>query len=106
MKYKKKTLKNGLRVLLIPMKGNPTATFMVYVNAGLRHESLKENGLSHFLEHMSFKGTTNRPTREEIQVELDAMGAYSNAMTSNEYTAYYAKSNPSNLKKIINIISD
>lgn len=105
MKYRKKVLKNGVRVLFVPMIGSPTVTYMVYVNAGSHHEEKKENGISHFLEHMSFKGTTNRTIRD-IRRDVDGIGAYNNAFTWNEYTAYYAKTHPKNLKKIINVISD
>jgi predicted Zn-dependent peptidase len=105
MKYKKKVLKNGVRVLFVLMVGSPTVTYMVYVNAGSHHEEKRENGISHFLEHMSFKGTINR-TIKEIRKDVDGVGAYNNAFTWNEYTAYYAKTHPRNLKKIISVISD
>jgi predicted Zn-dependent peptidase len=105
MKYKKKTLKNGVRVLIIPMPESPTVTYMAWVNTGSHYEEKKENGISHFLEHMVFKGTENRTIRD-IRREIDGIGAYNNAFTGEEYTAYYAKSHPKNLKKIIGVISD
>jgi predicted Zn-dependent peptidase len=106
MKYYRKKFKNGLRVLMIPMEGAPTVTFIVAVNAGSHHESRKENGISHFLEHMSFQGTKNRPTNKNIRKDLDGIGAINNAFTWNEYTGYYAKAHPDNLKNIIDVISD
>ena len=60
MKYFKKVLKNGLRVVIIPMKDNPTVTVLVLVEAGSKYEEKKSNGISHFLEHMCFKGTIKR----------------------------------------------
>ena len=106
MKYKKKTLKNGLRIITIPMLDNKTATVMVLVEAGSKYEEKKENGISHFLEHMCFKGTKNRPKAGDISLELDKLGAQSNAFTSHEFTGYYAKSRAKNVFKIIDVISD
>ena len=56
MKFSKKTLPNGLRVVTIPMKDNPTVTVLVLVEAGSKYETKDVNGISHFLEHMCFKG--------------------------------------------------
>lgn len=106
MKYKKKTLRNGVRVLFVQIPESLTVTYMVYVNTGSHFENQKENGISHFLEHMVFKGTKNRPTQKEIRKDLDGIGAYNNAFTWNEYTAYYAKAHPKHLKKVISVISD
>ena len=60
MKYTKHVLPSGLRVVLVPMKNTQTAMSMVLVEAGSNYEEKKINGLSHFLEHMCFKGTENR----------------------------------------------
>lgn len=106
MNYKKKTLKNGLRIITIPMKDNNTATALVLVEAGSKYENKKNNGISHFLEHMCFKGTTNRPKPGDISHELDALGAQSNAFTSHEFTGYYAKAHSKQTSKLIDIISD
>jgi predicted Zn-dependent peptidase len=57
MKFTKKILKNGLRVVTIPMKENPAVTVYVMVEAGAKYETKEINGISHFLEHMVFKGT-------------------------------------------------
>jgi predicted Zn-dependent peptidase len=54
MNYKRKVLKNGLRIITVPMKENPTATVLVLVEAGSKYENKENNGLSHFLEHMCF----------------------------------------------------
>ena len=106
MKYNKKTLKNGLRIITIPMLDNKTATTMVLVEAGSKYEEKKNNGISHFLEHMCFKGTVRRPGSGDISLELDNLGAQSNAFTSHEFTGYYAKTNAKNVYKVIDIISD
>jgi len=105
MKYHKKVLKNGLRLITVPMKDSQSAIAMVLVEAGSDYESKEINGLSHFLEHMCFKGTTNR-TGEEINYNLDSLGAESNAFTSDEVTGYYAKSHSKKVRKILDIVSD
>ena len=63
------------------MKSNPTVTVLVLVEAGSKYENKENNGISHFLEHMCFKGTTKRPTSADISRELDGIGAIHNAFT-------------------------
>lgn len=106
MQFSKKVFKNGLRVITVPMKDNPTVTVLVLVEAGSKYESKKVNGISHFLEHMCFKGTVKRPRAVDISKELDALGSQYNAFTAQEYTGYYAKSDAKHFKKIFDIISD
>jgi predicted Zn-dependent peptidase len=106
MKFLKKVFKNGLRVITIPMKDNPTATVLVLVEAGSKYETKKMNGISHFLEHMCFKGTTQRPKAIDISKELDMLGSQYNAFTAQEYTGYYAKSDARHFSKIFDIVSD
>jgi predicted Zn-dependent peptidase len=106
MKFSKKVLKNGLRVVTIPMKDNPTATVLVLVEAGSKYEEKKVNGISHFLEHMCFKGTLRRPKAIDISKELDALGSQYNAFTAQEYTGYYAKSDAKHFKQIFDVVSD
>lgn len=103
---KKKTLSNGLRIITVPMKDTPTVTVLVLVEAGSKYEIKNINGLSHFLEHMCFKGTPKRPTPIQISKELDGLGAQYNAFTSQEFTGYYAKAHAKKLSQIIDIISD
>jgi len=105
-KAKKKIFKNGLRVVNVPMSDNPTVTVLVLVGTGSDYEDKKVNGISHFLEHMCFKGTKKRPTAQAISHELDALGCQYNAFTSHEMTGYYAKSDSKNFKKIFDVISD
>ncbi|TAL48745.1 insulinase family protein [Patescibacteria group bacterium] len=106
MRYKKKTLPNGLRIVTIPIKGSPTVTVLVLVEAGSKYETKNLSGLSHFLEHVSSKGTKKRPRSIDISKELDGLGAENNAFTSFELTGYYAKAHPRHTKKLIEIISD
>jgi predicted Zn-dependent peptidase len=106
MNYIKKVLKNGMKVIVVPMKGNPTATVFVLVEAGSKYEKKENNGISHFLEHVCFKGTAKRPKASDISKELDSIGAHYNAFTSQEYTGYFAKADYKNLDKILDVISD
>ncbi len=106
MKFSKNILKNGLRVVTIPMKDNPTVTVLVLVEAGSKYEEKGVNGISHFLEHMCFKGTIKRPKAIDISKELDALGSQYNAFTAQEYTGYYAKSDARHFSKIFDVVSD
>lgn len=102
----KTTFPNGLRLITIPMKDSPTATVLVLVGAGSKYETKEISGLSHFLEHMCFKGTTKRPTALDITKELDGVGAQSNAFTGQEYTGYFAKAEARALPTVLDIVSD
>jgi len=88
------------------MKDNPTVTVLVLVEAGSKYENKKINGISHFLEHMCFKGTSKRPKAIDISKELDSIGSQYNAFTAQEYTGYYAKSDAKHFKKIFDVVSD
>ncbi len=88
------------------MKDNPTVTVLVLVETGSKYENKRNNGLSHFLEHMCFKGTEKRPTAHAISAELDGLGSQYNAFTSQEYTGYYAKSDAKHFKQIFDVVSD
>jgi len=106
MTYIKKTLPNGVRLMLVPLQENQTVTVMVLAETGSEYENKKNNGISHFLEHLCFKGTTKRPSSKIINYELDALGSQSNAFTSSEYTGFYAKAQAKHVFKIIDIVSD
>ena len=105
-KFHKKTLKNGLRYLFIPMEQTQTMLAMVLVATGTDYETKKQNGLAHFLEHMCFKGTTKRPTAKDIALEFDTIGADYNAFTSRGYTGYYARAHKKHASHIFDIVSD
>ncbi len=106
MKFTKTILKNGLRVVTVPMKDNPTATVLVLVEAGSKYETKQTNGVAHFLEHMCFKGTKKRPKAIDISRELDGIGSQYNAFTAQEYTGYYAKGDAKHFKKVFDVVSD
>lgn len=106
LKAKKKIYKNGLRVVTIPMEDNPTVTVLVLVGTGSDYEPKEINGISHFLEHMCFKGTIKRPSAQIISHELDSLGCQYNAFTGNQMTGYYAKGDAKNFKQIFDIVSD
>lgn len=106
MKFNKTTLPNGLRLITIPNKGNPAVTVLVVVETGSNYESREENGISHFLEHMMFKGTLKRPSALSITSEFDGLGAQNNAFTAEELTGYYAKAEKRHFKQLLDVISD
>lgn len=98
--------KEGLNFLLIPLKEATSVTFLILVKTGSEYEKPNEAGISHFLEHMCFKGTKNRPSPKIISTELDSIGAVYNAFTSREYTGYYAKAAAEHTDKILDIVTD
>lgn len=104
--FKKTVLPNGLRIITVPQPANLAVTVLVLVETGSQYETRETSGLSHFLEHMCFKGTKKRPTVLEITSEFDTMGGSHNAFTSYEYTGYYAKAEAHNFDKVLDIVSD
>ncbi|MBU6370717.1 MAG: insulinase family protein [Patescibacteria group bacterium] len=106
MQYTKKILKNGMRIITVPMKSNPTVTVLVLVEAGSKYETKDQNGISHFLEHMCFKGTKKRPTSAIIANELENIGSVHNAFTGHEYTGYYAKGDYKNAGTLLDVVAD
>jgi len=106
MQFSKTILPNGLRLITVPMKESPTVTALVLVEAGSKYETKKISGVSHFLEHLCFKGTEKRPKPIDIVKELDGIGAQYNAFTGQEMTGYYAKSDKKHFRKILDVVSD
>ena len=104
--FKKIVLDNGLRLITVPMPGSKTVTVLILVGTGSEYETKEINGISHFLEHMIFKGTKKRPTPAAIAQELDEVGGEFNAFTSKEHTGYYAKVNYKQLDLALDWISD
>lgn len=98
-------LSNGIRVVTEDMPGVPSVTIGIWVENGSRHEAPEQAGISHFLEHLFFKGTEQR-TAARIAEEADALGAVLNAFTSKEYTCYYAKVLYEHLGKIQELLAD
>ena len=104
--FQKTTLSNGTRLIMIPQPSSLAVTALVLVEAGSKYETKDINGLSHFLEHMYFKGTAKRPKAIDISGELDQIGAEYNAFTSQEWTAYFAKAQAKNSEQVLDILSD
>lgn len=98
-------LSNGLRVVAEYIPHFPSVSVGLWIGAGSMYETEEENGLSHFVEHMLFKGTKNRTTRE-IAVEMDAIGGQVNAFTAKECTCYYAKVIAEHLERAMSLLSD
>lgn len=89
--YQAHTLQNGLRIYLIPVPIFQSVSIGIFVRVGSRYERQAEAGVSHFIEHMLFKGTTRRPSARIIAETIEGVGGVSNAYTSQETTVYYAK---------------
>jgi predicted Zn-dependent peptidase len=103
---KKYKLKNKLQVILTPQKETKAVTVLVLVGAGSRHESKNIAGISHFLEHMMFKGTERRPTTLSLSRELDSVGADFNAYTAKDHTGYWIKINNEHVDLALDMLSD
>jgi len=106
MDYKLNRLANGLRILTVPMPGLESATVTVWVKTGSRFEEKRINGISHFLEHMVFKGGKKRPTAKEISEAVDAIGGEFNAATSKDWTNFYIKVRKGHLETAMDVLSD
>jgi predicted Zn-dependent peptidase len=104
--FKKISLKNGLRIITVPSKSTQTVTVLVLVGTGSKYERKEEKGISHFLEHMYFKGTKKRPSSLEIAETLDKVGGIYNAFTSQEYTGYFAKVSKEHFELALDWVSD
>ncbi len=101
------TLDNGLRVAVTPMRHARSVSVSAYIAAGSRFEATEEEaGLSHFLEHLCFKGTPGRPKPLQISMEIDAMGGNMNAATNRELTVYYAKMTPEHTPHALDLLAD
>ena len=105
-KFKLAKLKNGLPVVLVPIAGAPTISAFIIFKTGSRYEAKAISGLSHFVEHMFFKGTKKRPTTLELSSELDSLGGEYNAFTGKENTAYFVKIAKANFPKALEVLSD
>ncbi len=104
--YRKTILRNDLRIITVPMEGTKAVTLLVLVGTGSKYEKEEENGISHFLEHMFFKGTKKRPNQLKIAETLDRVGGEYNAFTGKEYTGYWAKVNSRHFDLALDWVSD
>lgn len=104
--YNINALDNKLNYISVPMSGTKTVTVLLVVKTGSKYESRQESGLSHFLEHMFFKGTIKRPTALALSSELDSIGGEYNAFTSKEYTGYWIKVSSEKTESALELVSD
>src|ERR1035437_4621370 len=103
--FKRVELKNGLEVVAEVNEGAQSAALGFMVKTGSRDEKAEVSGVSHFLEHMMFKGTARRNS-QEVNEEFDAMGAKNNAFTSNEVTCYWAQVLPEFTPRALDLLAD
>lgn len=101
----KRTSQNGVRIISEHIPHVRSVAVGVWVHVGSKHETPEENGLTHFIEHMLFKGTATRSARQ-IAEEFDRIGGYVNAFTSKENTCYYAKVLDHHAKHAISVLAD
>ncbi|MCD4693768.1 insulinase family protein [bacterium] len=104
--YYQTKLPNKVKLITVPLKGVKTITILVMVGTGSKYENRNNNGVSHFLEHMFFKGTQKRPDTMAISGELDSMGAEFNAFTDKECTGYWVKVDSAKKEEAVEIVSD
>lgn len=104
--YKTTKLKNGLRVFTQNIPGSESATVLVLVGAGSRYEVQENRGISHFLEHMFFKGGKSFKNAKEVASAVDGIGGDFNAFTGKEYAGYYVKCASQHLKTAYDVLAD
>lgn len=105
--YGEKTvLANGVRVLSFPMPHVRSASMILTYNIGSRYETDEHAGISHFIEHMVFKGTPTRPAPEQIAEEIEGVGGILNAYTSREQTGYWAKVPSTHFARAFGVLAD
>ncbi len=103
--YRKSVLQNGVRIVSERLDHFRSISLGIWIGVGSRDESEAENGISHFIEHMTFKGTRTRSSHQ-IAKELDAIGGLSNAFTSNEYTCFHSRVLDKHFRDLVSILSD
>lgn len=99
-------LPNGANIILVPQHDTKSLTTLIMYPVGSRYEPEKMSGVSHYIEHMMFKGTKKRKTAQVLTREIDRLGAEYNAFTSKEYTGYYIKADASFAEISLDILSD
>ncbi|MFT4689505.1 MAG: M16 family metallopeptidase [Verrucomicrobiia bacterium] len=98
-------LENGLTIASAKMSGMASVSVGIWVGIGSRHETAEENGAAHFIEHMLFKGTQSRSARE-IVAEVEGLGGYLNAYTSEDHTCYYARGRGDRWRSLVEVLWD
>ncbi|MCC6174923.1 MAG: insulinase family protein [Chloroflexi bacterium] len=104
--FERTVLKNGLRVVSSTMPHTRSVSVGLYVAAGSRYEHDEIAGVSHFLEHMLFKGTERRPTAQDISEEIEGVGGIMNAATDKELTVYWAKVGHQHFERCMDVLAD
>jgi len=104
--FRKTTLQNGLRVVTEQLKGTKAVTVLVLAGAGSRYENQEMRGISHFLEHMFFKGGEKFKNTKEVSEAIDGVGGEFNAFTGKEYAGYYVKVSSQNVEVACEVLSD
>jgi len=105
-RYQKKVYKNGLTLLTVPIETAQSIIMSVFVKAGSRYEEPRVNGISHFLEHLHFKGTKKFPTAKKLSEVVDSIGGEFNANTGKEHTQYFIRAASEHLPLIIDVLTD
>jgi len=104
--FQRTTLPNGLRILTSSMPHTRSVSLSIYVGTGSRFERQGEEGISHFLEHLLFKGTERWPTAKELSETIDGVGGFMNAGTDREYTVYYIKVASLHMRLALDVLID
>jgi predicted Zn-dependent peptidase len=104
--YQKTVLDNGLRILTSPMPHTRSVSIGFFIGVGSRYESDEQSGVSHFIEHMVFKGTAKRPTARDIAVAIEGIGGLFNASTGQEASTYWVKVAQPHLDIAIDVLAD
>jgi len=104
--YKKDIFDNKLRFITVPMKNTSAVTVLIFVGAGSRYENRRTSGLSHFLEHMFFKGGKKYPDTKAVSEVIDSVGGDFNAFTSKEFVGYYVKVASKHIDLAMDVLSD
>ena len=104
--FTKTVLSNGLRVLTDAMPHTRSVSISLYLGAGSRYESSEQAGISHFVEHMLFKGTAKRPRPEDVSGVIESVGGIQNAATDRELTVYWCKVAKPHFPQALDVLLD
>ena len=104
--YQKTTLDNGLRVITTNMPHTRSVSICIFMGVGSRYETDAESGVSHFIEHLLFKGTQKRPTAREISETIEGVGGILNGGTDKELTLYWCKVAQSHFPLAMELLAD
>src|SRR5215211_5432638 len=104
--FRQTVLDNGLRVVTSSLPHTHSVSISFFIGAGSRYEHDEQAGVSHFLEHMLFKGTRRRPTPREVSEEIEGIGGVMNAATDKELTVYWAKVGNQHFERALDVLAD